>query len=58
MQISSEFKSDFFLETTSLFTIIAPHKSCEKPAICRAASDEKPTTVHVFYMFINSLGQT
>ena len=31
----------FFLETTSLFTTIAPHKSCEKPAKRRAASDDK-----------------
>ena len=45
MQISSEFTSDFFEKQLHYCTTIAPHKSCEKPANRRAASDEKPTPV-------------
>ena len=45
MQISSEFTSYFFEKQLHYCTTIAPHKSCEKPANRRAASDEKPTPV-------------
>ena len=35
--------SDLFEKRLHYCTTIAPHKSCEKPANRRAASDEKPT---------------
>ena len=43
MQISCQFVSDFFEKRLHYCTIIAPQKSCDKPANRRAASDEKPT---------------
>ena len=52
MQISCGFASDFFQKRLHYCTTIAPQKSCEKPAYCRVASDEKTTPEVQIYLTI------